>query len=68
MDTVDTEFIGVEKPSSKYIHFKVDVNIYATFVSYCVRHGISRGEALERLLVIADNAGDIPVEKKKRRY
>ena len=73
IDTVDTtdtdvEFVGAKSPVSKYVHFQVDTNIYATFVSYCIRHGISRGEALGRLLMIADNAGDFPVEKKRRYY
>jgi hypothetical protein len=70
VDTTDTDiqFVGSKSPTTKYVHFKTDTNTYATFVSYCIRHSISRGEALGRLLVIADNSGDFPKEKKRKYY
>lgn len=72
-DTEDTdvEFIGISeiKPSRlQYRHVKIDDDNYALFVSYAIRHGLSRNDALGRLLVIADNAGDFPAEKKRRYY
>ena len=51
-----------------YRHFKVDDDNYANLRAYSTRHGITMNEAIGRLLVLADNAGDFPTEKKRRYY
>lgn len=66
--TEDTTFVGAETPRNIYRHFKVDDDNYANLRAYSTRHGISLNEAIGRLLVIADNAGDFPIEKKRRYY
>jgi hypothetical protein len=68
--TEDTtiEFVGREPVRNMYRHFKVDDDNYANLRAYATRHGISLNEAIGRLLVIADNSGDFPKEKKRRYY
>lgn len=68
--TEDTELIGAGKMVNRnlYRHFKIDDDNYANLRAYSTRHGITLNEAIGRLLVIADNSGDFPMEKKKRRY
>jgi NRPS condensation-like uncharacterized protein len=68
--TEDTELLGSAKMVNRnlYRHFKIDDDNYANLRAYSTRHGITLNEAVGRLLVIADNNGDFPTEKKKRRY
>ena len=63
-----TEFIGRPPVRNLYRHFKVDDDNYANLRAYSTRHGITMNEAIGRLLVLADNAGDFPIEKKRRYY
>ncbi len=67
--TEDTELLGSARINRNlYRHFKIDDENYANLRAYSTRHGITLNEAVGRLLVIADNQGDFPMEKKKRRY
>lgn len=68
--TEDTELLGSARMVNRnlYRHFKIDDDNYANLRAYSTRHGMTLNEAIGRLLVIADNHGDFPTEKKKRRY
>lgn len=68
--TEDTELLGSARMVNRnlYRHFKIDDDNYANLRAYSTRHGMTLNEAVGRLLVIADNHGDFPTEKKKRRY